>query len=159
MSKLPITPILMKDFSALLAVLGGSKTPNGSLEALASLKRIEKAMKAAAITVLPKANEVFERDSQSINLESGATINGYTKPGKWKFSDHVQALEHELEVLKSDEKTSGAARCTPAEIDKNKDKLFSISAPFSVNALDMKDLIDASKTLLQSTSGITAPTA
>ena len=153
---LPVTPILVADFTTLLLALGGSDTlPEGSLEACAALKRLEKAVKLAALAVLPKANAAF--DGIQVTLESGATIKKHTKAGTWVFPDFIQSREHELNVLKETSKADGSARKDVAVLDPTKDRSFSVSAPLNVHPDDKKELLSAAQILGKPAAGAPAP--
>jgi len=150
---LPMTPVLVRDFAVLLASLGVSETlPDGWLEGMASLKRLENAIDIAKAGLIPHANEVFKTGV----LESGATLKNYKKSGKWKFSALTEQRQHELKVLMDLEKANGTAKNTPAPCDPTKDRLFSVSAPVTFSEADREELLDASQTLLQPIPDATA---
>jgi hypothetical protein len=157
---MPVTPILVEDFAVLLRTLGGgNKVAHDHLEAMASLKRLENAVKKASTELTPYANAEFKGREGTIPLEGGASIKKYTKPGKWIFPDNIQQREHELNVLKDEAKASGTARQEEADIDPAKDRTFSVSAPVRVTQEDMPELLDAAKTLSKPKAGSTPPFA
>lgn len=157
---LPITPVLIEDFALMLRTLGGgNQVGHDHLEVMASLKRLEKAVKKAASELLPYANAEFEKVGGEMTLESGAVVKQYTKPGKWVFPAHIQERDDELTALKNAAKKDGSARQEEVEIDPAKDRTFSISAAVNINKVDMLDLIDASETLLKRAPDPAAPSA
>lgn len=156
---LPVTPILVDDFATLLKTLGGGNTAMADhLEAVASLKRLENAVKKATTELLPYANAAFSKAEGTVTLESGAQVKKYTKPKKWIFPEHIQQRENELKVMKDQAKDDGSAQqeeVDPAAQDRN----FSVSAPLLITSDDMVELVDAAETLSKSAPIAPPPTA
>lgn len=145
--------VLQQDITVLLEVLGTGNVPQ-VFYALASLKRLERVIKAATIALLPRSNKEFA--GAAFKQNDGSSIKPFSKGMIWTFPDDIKLKEEELKELKKISKQQGIATSVAAKFNPDEDKSFSVTAPFEVANLNKKELLQFARILK---ADATAPSA
>ena len=147
---IPVTPILTQAIGTLLSLLGG-KLPEdvNHLDAMVSLKRVEKAVEQAGKTILPEANVEFARHDteEPLDFWHSARVQRFTRNPITTWPQHIQDREDELKLLKQQALANGEAKRAPAEVDPKIHRTFAVKVTLKIDESDRGELRRAANEL------------